>query len=199
MRPSLPGLLGLAILLIGTIALEFANGARDDDRLSTNAALQLPTMPEPVAAIPVPNERRPTPVEGILARPLFAAARRPTAALAAPTPPPVSLPRLTAILVNGGSRSAIFAVAGEARPLVVHEGARVGDHVVQSIEASQVTLSGPSMPQIVRPTFDPRPQGSASGMAAAEPAAKDAATLASALDILQRRRDSPGISGEAAR
>ncbi len=116
------------------------------------------TMPKPVVALPVLDKDRSMLVDGVLARPLFAATRRPIAALAASAPLPASLPRLAGILVNGHSRSAIFAVAGEGRPLVVQEGAQVGGHTVQSIKAGQVTLSGSGAPQVLRPTFDPRPQ-----------------------------------------
>ncbi len=157
------------------------------------------TMPKPVVALPVLDKDRPMLVDGVLARPLFAATRRPIAALAASAPPPASLPRLAGVLVNGHSRSAVFAATGEGRPLVVQEGAQVGDHTVQSIEAGQVTLSGSGAPQVLRPTFDPRPQSATRGTAAAGLAAEDAAPFATALNVMQSLRGLPGTSGVAAR
>lgn len=155
MQPSFSGFLGLATLLIGTIAFEFTRSVTDDDGMIASTPRPFLTTPEPVAALPAPDKGWPMLADSILARPLFAATRRPTAA--APAPPPASLPRLAGILVNGRSRSAIFAAIGAGRPLVVQEGAQVGGHTVQSIEAGQVTLAGPGAPQVLRPTFDLRP------------------------------------------
>lgn len=200
MQPSFSGLLGLAILLIGTMAFEFTRSAMDDAGMIASTPRLFLTVPEPVAAPPVPDKDRAMLADGIIARPLFAATRRPTAVPATPAPPLASLPRLAGILVDGRSRSAIFAAVGEGRPLVVQEGAQVGGHTVQSIGAGQVTLSGPGAPQVLRPTFDPRPQSAASGTAAAGPGAnKDAAPFASALNIMQSLRGLPGASGAAAR
>ncbi len=116
-----------------------------------------PAAPVPPAAANHTQEW----VETILARPLFAPNRRPPAnapAAAAAAPPP--LPRVTGILIDGKSRSVIFANPG-GRPVVVPEGGTMNGFRVQSIDTGQVVLSGPDGPRTLRPSFDPQPAASA--------------------------------------
>lgn len=110
------------------------------------------------AAAPAAVSHRQDWVQTVLARPLFAPNRRPPAGLAAA---PASLPRVAGILVNGNSRSVIFAAAGGGKPQVVAEGAEVAGFRVQSIESGQVTVVGPGGPLVLRPSFDPSPRPAA--------------------------------------
>lgn len=206
MRPVLAGLLGLAIVLAGTIALELNGVVADDDAMTpTNSRLPAARAePATLSAVPpAPGERgvdgRQAVVDGVLARPLFAATRRPAAIAPTAAPAaaaPANLPRLAGVLVNGGSRSAIFAGAGGGRPIVAQEGSQVGAYTVQAIEAGQVTLMGPGGVQVVRPSFDTR----APGQAAAPPpvnAAAGAAPFAAANDVMPSLRGLPGFTGAA--
>jgi len=199
MQPSFPALLGLAVLLIGTIGFELTTRVGDDGGMIASTPRPLPTAPKPAAALPVLGKDRQMLVDGLLARPLFATTRRPVVALATPALPPASLPRLAGILVHGRSSSAIFAATGEGRPVVVQEGAQVSGHTVQSIGAGQVTLSGPGGQQVLRPTFDVHPQSAANGSAAAGPTAKGASPLAAANDVMQSLQGLPSFPGAAAR
>lgn len=210
MRPVLAGLLGLAIVLAGTIALELNGVVADDDAMTpTNSRLPAARAEPaaPSAVPPAPGERgvergvdgRQAVVDGVLARPLFAATRRPAAIVPTAAPAaaaPANLPRLAGVLVNGGSRSAIFAGAGSGKPIVAQEGSQVGAYTVQAIEAGQVTLMGPGGVQVVRPSFDTR----APGQAAAPPpvnAAAGTAPFAAANDVMPSLRGLPGFTGAA--
>jgi len=155
MPPVLVGLLGLGVLLTGIIALELMGKGADDGAMIANT--QLPATPTLAAAALLPRSDRPALMDGILARPLFATTRRPAIRLAGPAAAPVNLPRLTGILINGRSRSVIFAAPHGGRPVVAQEGAQIGPYTVQSIEARQVTLSGPDGTQTLRPAFAPQP------------------------------------------
>ena len=95
----------------------------------------------------------------ILARPLFSPTRRPKqdAAVRTAAAPVTALPRMTAILIDGARRSAIFD--GNGKPTVLAEGGHLGPFTIQSIEPQQVTIIGPDGKRIVRTTFsnDPPP------------------------------------------
>jgi hypothetical protein len=91
-------------------------------------------------------------VAKILARPLFEANRRPPAAAPVAAAAAV-VPRVTGLVVTASGRSAIFAVPGDPRPVVVGQGGRVGVFTVRSIEAGAVTLLGPDGPLVLRPSF----------------------------------------------
>jgi len=188
---ALAGLLGLGLVLIGTIAFELTGTVADDAAMT--ATTQPPALPRPAAVPLVPRNGRQAMVDGILARPLFVATRRPAAArVAAPAAAPVNLPRLTGIMVNGSSRSVIFAASEGGRPVVAQEGAQIGAYTVQSIGAAQVTLSGPDGTRILRPSFDSRPKDAIGPAAAGGPA-----PFATATDVLQSLRGLPGFPGAA--
>lgn len=185
---ALAGLLGLIVMLAVTIALELPGIVADDGAMI--ATVPSPTPLRPSAATPARLARvdQAELVDGILARPLFAVTRRPAAVAARAATAPANLPRLAGILVNGGSRSVIFAAREGGRPVVAQEGAQVGAYTVQSIEAGQVTLSGPSGAQVLHPSFDPRPR---------DPGAAAGPGAAVATDVMQSLRNLPGFSGVA--
>jgi hypothetical protein len=86
-------------------------------------------------------------IDTILARPLFTPDRRPphqphveAAPVAAVGPP-----RLAGVLISPAGKAAIFAADGP-KPIVVHEGGKLGQYTVQLIEAGRVTLQGPGGP-----------------------------------------------------
>jgi len=192
MARALAGLLGLGLLLVGIITLELTGGVADDGAMI--ADIQPPALPAPVTAATArgPQNGRQALVDDILARPLFVASRRPAARVAGPAAPPANLPRVTGILVSGDSRSVIFAAPEGGRPVVAQEGAQISGYTVQSIEAAQVTLSGPDGIRTLHPSFDPRPKN------AIGPAAAGAqAPFATATDVLQSLRGLPGFSGAA--
>jgi len=192
MPRALLGLLALGVLLIGTIALELPGIVADDGAMIASIPRPPPARPSPAAAPPVARGGQKELVDDILARPLFAATRHPAAVLARSAAAPANLPRLAGILVNGGSRSVIFAAEEGGRPVVAQEGAQVGAYTVQLIEAGQVTLSGPSGAQVLRPSFDPRPRSPSAPQASA-PQAPGAA----AADIMKSLQNLPGFSGAA--
>ncbi len=90
----------------------------------------------------------------ILARPLLSPDRRPAAGMDDTAAAGGSgLPRLTGILVGPFGRSAIFA-SNASKPIVLGEGGRIDAYTVQSIDAAEVQLDGPSGVQRLRPAFD---------------------------------------------
>jgi len=67
-------------------------------------------------------------------------------------------PRLTGVFVSSQARSAIFAAAGDGKPVVLGVGGSVSAFRVQAIEAGQVTMVGADgSTRLLRPSFDPRP------------------------------------------
>ena len=166
-RGAIPLLLALAAGLAGLIALELRPDSGDDGAMPAHPA---PLMAAPLLAVlpgQAPSANRQAWVEAVLARPLFSPGRRPPPpGAAAPGAAPAALPRLSGILMDGGSRRAIFAGATDgARPTVVAEGAEISGFRVQSIEAAQVTMLGPDGPRVLRPSFDPRPPAPAAAPA----------------------------------
>lgn len=106
-------------------------------------------------------------VGATLARPLFAADRRPRAAVKAVARAAAVLPRLTGVLIYGDGRRALFAGADGAKPVSAAEGGAIAEYKVQRIEAGQVTLLGPDGTRVVRPTFDARAPAGLAGVPAA--------------------------------
>jgi len=134
--------------LVAVIALEVSNAPHGD-------VAPLREQATPAASStsrPIANHTGDW-VATILARPLFSPDRRPaTVATAVDGSRLVGLPRLTGIMVGPFGRSAIFAT-GDAKPLVVQEGARVASYTVKSIESMQVRLLGPDGEQVLHPSF----------------------------------------------
>jgi general secretion pathway protein N len=105
-----------------------------------------------------------------LARPLFAASRRPDGSAAAPDS---GLGRLSAIIIAEGSRSAIFAVQGQ-KPHIVAEGGEIGGYRLRRIGPDAVDLTGPSGPLTLHPQFPtPAPAPTVQPLPAAPPSAAD--------------------------
>ncbi len=121
----------------------------------------------------------------VLARPVFVPGRRPPAPPArAEAAAAFVLPRLAGVMVGPTDRVAIFAATPGGKPLVMREGGRMGDDMIDSIEPGQVTLSGPDGARILLPHFDAGPHAAATATAIpptlTDPAAR--AALARVLD-----------------
>ena len=88
----------------------------------------------------------------ILARPLLSPSRRPAAQPGQTVDD--SLPRLSAIIVIGGTRQAIFAAAGQ-KPQLVAEGGEIGVYRIETVAPDKVDLLGPNGKVTVKPQFIP--------------------------------------------
>jgi hypothetical protein len=86
----------------------------------------------------------------ILARPLLTPARRPMRQPDAGVSD--TLPRLSAIIVIGGTRQAIFATDGQKSQLVA-EGGAIGAYRLKTVTPDRVHLLGPNGPVTLRPQF----------------------------------------------
>jgi hypothetical protein len=97
----------------------------------------------------------------ILARPIFSPNRRPPAV--ADTNAVIVLPRLTAIIITPGTRSAVFSVPG-GKALALGPGGEVAGYELKSITAGGVVLLGPDGGiTTLRPQFlNPAPANAAS-------------------------------------
>ena len=118
------------------------------------------TPPRPVpqaAGLPPRSDTEQAAVARLLARPLFNDDRRPAVSASAVTTS-VALPRLTGVFVSAEARSAIFAAAGDGKPVVLGVGGSVSAFRVQTIEAGQVTMVGADgSTRLLRPSSDPKP------------------------------------------
>ncbi|MBB5372215.1 hypothetical protein [Acidocella aromatica] len=83
-----------------------------------------------------------------LARPLFTPSRRPADQGRGDD----GLPRLSAIIVTNGTRSAIFSTDGQ-KPQILGEGGTVGGYRVRAILPDKVELDSSSGPLTLRPQF----------------------------------------------
>ncbi len=89
----------------------------------------------------------------ILARPLVRPDRRPLAAVAAAAPPvDDTLPRLAAIIITAGGRTAVFAGA-DGTPTAVSVGGTIGAYQLRAIAPDRVSLDGPDGAVTVHPQF----------------------------------------------
>jgi hypothetical protein len=86
----------------------------------------------------------------ILARPLFNSDRRPVPP--AGTVVDNTLPRLSAVIVIGGIRRAVFAAPGQ-KPQLLVEGQTIGPYKVEAIAPDKVRLLGPDGPMTLHPQF----------------------------------------------
>ena len=155
MRASLfTGLTGLAAILAVVFGVQLWSAvlAPEPDPL---AAGHTPiSIPPGQSAAFLDQEHRAALAAAVLGRPLFSEGRRP-AAVPSGSAASMGLPRLTGIVVDGASRSVIFATPGSDKPLVAREGAQIGPFTVQLIQADAVTVAGPRGIQILQPSFDP--------------------------------------------
>jgi hypothetical protein len=153
------GLLTLSMVsavLAGLLILELRDGPPHEP--------PVPTPPQQKTSLFVPSSRGPLRnqddqyVATILARPLFSPNRRPPAA----APPgnhhaSPELGRLTGVVVSPAGKSAIFAGTGGPEPIVLGEGAHIGEYVVRSIGTGTVVVTGPGGQRLLHPAFDPNP------------------------------------------
>jgi hypothetical protein len=100
-------------------------------------------------------------ISQILARPLFAPNRKPPAIAVVSRAgalhlAPTTIPRLTGIVIDKGTRVAIFRSGDSPRPLEIAVGGTIGDAKIEAIGPSEVTVRGPSGKWHLRPTPDPR-------------------------------------------
>jgi hypothetical protein len=153
MSRILAGALVVATAMAGTIYWEMQGPAGPD--LSAATPGRSPLM-STVRAAPGPdtNSIMQGWVSTALERPVFREDRRPTktsedvaATGAGPT-------RLTGVITGPFGNRAIFMTAAEnAKPLVVKEGARVGDFVVRTIEPGHVVVESDGMVRTMKLTF----------------------------------------------
>ncbi|HVJ51947.1 MAG TPA: hypothetical protein VM689_05760 [Aliidongia sp.] len=162
-RQALPRLLGaLAILFLVVIAFElFGSNPDETDMNVANVANPTDIRSGGPTAVPPAAPTAPTVqwVNTILARPLFSPTRRPDAApqqqqTASQDDGPSDLPRLSGILLLRDSKQAVFQPTGDQKPIVVAEGGDVSGWTVQSISATEVTLTGPGGTTTLEPKFD---------------------------------------------
>ena len=106
-------------------------------------APQTPTSTKPAAQL-----------DAILQRPLFTAGRTPFQPERARAAEPASLPRLSGLVITETRREAIFAAPSGHKPLVVHEGDRIGTFTVTAIRSREVELAGPLGRRTLRPAAD---------------------------------------------
>lgn len=139
----------VSCLLAGSVAAEVAyrpNGDRPiaDDR---------PQLVVPETA--KPSERESGSIARslsvVLARPLFAADRKPTGGVVATDP---SMPRLAGIIAVPAGGVAIFQPAGNSTPIVAHCGDMVGGWEVRKVAASSVDLQRAQEQMVLVPGFD---------------------------------------------
>ena len=134
----------------------------------TEYLLRYQTEAQPVTRAPGVWTTTQEAVDVVLARPLFAASRRPVAQPQRGTVV-AGLPRLTGVLVSPTGSAAIFA--GESgKPVVLKEGSRIGAFTVRTIAAGQVTVDGTAGTLVLRPLL------AAQAEPPAEPAPRRAAT-----------------------
>jgi hypothetical protein len=145
------GLGGLAILLAGTIAMQWQAPAPEPIAARGPASPPHATFPGPGTA---DENLRAELVATALERPLFTASRRPPAGAAVTAPAiPAALPRLAGVMIGPFGRRAIFAAPDGGKPLVVQAGDSVEDFRVQSIEDGMVTLQSADRTLRLRPSF----------------------------------------------
>lgn len=137
-RPALAGLLLMLFAAEWLIPGPAAPGAR--------LAPAIPTAVADAAADAAIGQWGDT----ALARPLFSPSRRPAAQ--AGTDTDGSLPRLSAIIITAGGKSAVFAADGQ-KPQVVAEGGEIGGYRLQSIAPDKVDMLGPDGAITLRPQF----------------------------------------------
>ena len=94
-----------------------------------------------------------------LGRPLFSANRRPAQAVAVVTAVTAApAVRLTGVMTGPFGRRAIFMVAGNAKPVVVEAGGRVGGAVVREIRQGQAVVESDGAVRTLTPSFTAAPR-----------------------------------------
>jgi hypothetical protein len=148
-----PGRLAiLAAILASLLVLELSRPIVEP--ISGAIPLSRPAAP---TASPRPSAPGNVDTAAILARPLFAASRRPAAASAEPVTVAATAdpPRLAGVIVSPNGARAIFA-SDEGRAEVVANGGSIGVYVVKTITPDAVLLVGPGGERGLHITFDPK-------------------------------------------
>jgi hypothetical protein len=86
----------------------------------------------------------------VLARPLFNPDRRPASEVSTGTG--TDLPRLSAIIITGGMRAAVFAADGQ-KPQVVQAGGTISGYQLLHVTPNSVDMLGPDGTVTLRPQF----------------------------------------------
>lgn len=147
-KPALAG--GLALLLAGELVLPGPDAAPGGMAPAVPVSAPVQSNDDAVAAWGATT----------LARPLFSASRRPSAV--ASTQTGFTLPRLSAIIVSGAVRRAIFAAPGQ-KPVTVGEGGEIGPYRITAIAPYNVRLLGPEGNVTLRPQALPPAQVAVAG------------------------------------
>ena len=158
--PSPSGLIILGLVaaaLAGVIRLELRDGPSNEAPVPAAPVRQEPSLPPASAAHERSKHQDDANVATILARPLFSATRRPPAPAPASEHTAPELGRLSGVILSPAGKRAIFAGTGGGKPVVVEEGARIGEYVVTSIGFDAVTITGPGGQRTLNPAFDPNP------------------------------------------
>ena len=159
-------LMGLGAGLCVVIAGELAAVGSDNLAQTSSPQLESPAPSSTAVELIAPAADRGALMDKVLARPLFSPDRRAPSAPVSVEQAPAALPRLTGVLVDKHSGSAIFAAAGGSKALVAQVGGQVGNYTVESIKAGEVTLSGPGGTLVLKPHSAAAPDtGSAISMA----------------------------------
>lgn len=137
---ALPGLAGLLALILAAELLAGPDMAGPQRLRSLPPARNGAAAHEPMVA---------RWAETALARPLFRPDRRPPPDNRATT----SLARLTAIVIAGGVRRAIFAADGQ-KPRIVPEGGEIGGYRLLHITGDSVQLGGTAGTLTLHPNFN---------------------------------------------
>ncbi|NOG73823.1 hypothetical protein [Roseicella sp. DB1501] len=156
MSRSAFALLGLgAAACAAAIAVQLGDPGGDAVTSGASAAAVALWRPAPAVPTPPPPDRSADWAATALARPLFAADRRPVAEPpAAMAAAGAELPRLSGVLISPAGRVAIFAGAEGGKPLVLQVGDRLGGFEVRAILTGEVTLASAEGERVLRPSFD---------------------------------------------
>jgi Type II secretion system protein C len=137
MKGILPFALAMALGLAGVIYLELQSLVEPD-------AGAAPGRPPASAAVASPAPGREEAAQDwgatALGRPLFSTDRRPAHAAEVTAAKAAQDMRLTGVIAGPFGRRAILVVAGNAKPVVVEAGDRVGGAVVREIGKGQVVV-----------------------------------------------------------
>ncbi len=184
-RAALLACAGLAGVLVASLIVEYQASRPEDDNLPIVLNRSAPATPARAQATSGTDTRQE--VDAILARPVFAASRRPPPRSSGSVAGPTALPRLTAVLVSGRGKTVIFSGGPNGKPVSLGEGGSIGAYVVQAIGVGQATIAGPDGVHVLRPMFD--------GTTASATAASPVAARPSILDLLRQSTPSLGTLG----
>ena len=151
MSRLLPAVLAVAAVLMATIVWELQDGAGPDPGTPSARSSAVPVTR--AASEAEPSDVLQGWVATALERPLFRTDRRPPKGADEVARGGNEPLRLTGVITRPFGNSAIFMSAGDTKPLVVKEGARVGDFVVRSIEPGGVVVEAAGRVRTLQPSF----------------------------------------------